>query len=63
MSAIEEYRRKLAEIATQATVILSYIADTEKRLDNLKTQVRNIYEEIDDILDIGEIKHEPAKPK
>ena len=53
MSAIiDEYRRRLAQIATTATVILGTIADAEERLNELKKETRQIYEKIDDILDI-----------
>jgi len=55
MSVIDEYRRKLSEKATETTVILSNIADIEKRLAELKIEVTEIYEELDDILDM-EIK-------
>lgn len=51
MSALEEYRRRLAEIATTATVILGIIADAEARLNKLKNEVKDIYEKADDILD------------
>lgn len=51
MSLIDEYRRRLAEIATTATVILGIIADAESRLDNLKKEVKDIYEKLDESLD------------
>jgi len=55
MSVIDEYRRRLSDIAAQATTILGNIADTEKRLGDLKNEVKKIYEEIDEVLDM-EIK-------
>ena len=51
MSVLEEYRRRLAEIATTATVILGTIADAEERLNKLKNEVKEIYEKLDDYLD------------
>ena len=51
MNAIDEYRRKLAELATETTVILGAIADAENRLSEVKKKVTKIYEEIDCILD------------
>jgi phage shock protein A len=51
MKALKEYRRRLAEIATESTVILGIIADAENRLNELKKEVKEIYEKADDILD------------
>lgn len=51
MNAIDEYRRKLAELAIQTTVILSSIADAEGRLSEIKKKVTKIYEELDNKLD------------
>lgn len=59
MSPLEQYRRRLAEIATTATVILGIIADAEERLNKLKNEVKEIYEKTDDILN-GE-KNESSK--
>ena len=56
MSVIDEYRRKLAELAVEHITLLGDIADTEKRLDSLKKKVSESYSKIDDILDLGEIK-------
>ena len=53
MNAIELYRRKLAELATETTVILGTIADAEKRLEEVKKKVTVLYEEIDNILDLN----------
>lgn len=51
MDPIDEYkRRRLAEIAISATVILGIIADAEERLNKLKKEVKDIYEKADDIL-------------
>ena len=52
MSVIDEYRRKLSELAMEATVILGSIADAEKRLADVKKKVTEIYEKIDDKLDM-----------
>jgi hypothetical protein len=62
MSIIDDYRRKLAELGTAATVILGAIADIEQRTTRLKTDVKEIYEQIDDILDM-EQKDESSKPE
>ena len=51
MNAIDEYRRKLAELATETTVILGAIADAETRLSEIKKNVTEIYEELDNRLD------------
>jgi len=51
MSIIDDYRRRLAEIATQATVVLSVIADAEERLNGLKNDVKEVYERLDEALD------------
>jgi chromosome segregation ATPase len=61
MSAIDEYRRKLSQLAVEHMKILGEIADTEKRLSELKKEIREGYEKIDNILDM-EIKDEPSEP-
>ncbi len=56
MNAIDEYRKRLAQLGIETTVVLGSVADAEKRLADIKTKVTKIYEEIDNVLD-GE-KHE-----
>ena len=51
MSAIDEYRRKLAQIGFDAMAILGIIADAEARLEGLKEEVKAISEKIDNVLD------------
>ena len=61
MNAIDEYRKRLAQLAVETMVILGSITDAEKRLTETKRKVTKIYEEIDNVLD-GE-KHESSKPQ
>lgn len=51
MSAIDDYRRRLGQLAAEHINLLSDIADTEERLSELKKEVTRAYERIDNILD------------
>ena len=55
MSTIDEYRRKLSEMAAEHITLLGDIADAEERLNRLKKDIVKSYEQIDNILDL-EIK-------
>ena len=63
MSAIDEYRKQLRFLAGEVMGVLNLIVDVEKRLDaakerlaKQKIETTEIYEKIDDILDLGDIK-------
>jgi hypothetical protein len=51
MSAITEYRRRLSELAGECIKILGDISDAEGRLEKVKKETLEIYEEIDENLD------------
>ena len=58
MNAIEEFRCKLSLFQCELLTLLGSIADAEQRLNDLKRNIVELYEENDNLLDIDNLTFE-----
>ena len=56
MRIIEDFRRKLSLYQVEITNLLGVIADAENRISELKREVKKLYEQNDEILDMNSIE-------